>query len=65
MRRVLVLLLSIMFLGIVGCNVESGMDIPDLEVMYGGEAIEVMKGGYNWTTKSGLWGEESCCCRCG
>ena len=59
MRRVLVLLLSIMFLGIVGCNVESGMDIPDLEVMYEGEAIEVMKGGYNWTTKSGLWGEES------
>lgn len=56
MRRVLVLLLSIMFLGIVGCNVESGMDIPDLEVMYEGEAIEVMKGGYNWTTKSGLWG---------
>lgn len=59
MRRVLVLLLSIMFLGIVGCNVESGMDIPDLEVMYEGEAIEVMKGGYNWTTKSGLLGEES------
>ena len=59
MRKVLVLLLSMMLLGIVGCNVESGMDIPDLEVMYKGEVIEVMKGGYNWTTKSGLWGEES------